>query len=252
MRVFSVPERVKRWMTVGAVAAILVALTVIGIKNQAQAVSTTLPPQDRYSLRDVLTKKPVVALTFDISWGTVMPPKILHILEQQHVAATFFVSGPWAQQNPQIVRQMAKDGFEVESHGWAHVNYSELGAKGVADNIQKANGVIESLTGKHPTFVRPPNGDFNSTSIMAARSLGYTTVTWGTDSLDWMNPGVSTIVSRVTGRVHPGDIILMHASDTCKQTDLALPTILQDLRAKGYKFLTLSALIKEGTPNYRG
>lgn len=252
MRVFSVPEHVKRWVTAGAVGGILVGLTVIGIKNQAHAVSTTLPPQDRYSLRDVLTKKPVVALTFDISWGTVMPPKVLHILERQHVAATFFVSGPWAQQNPQIVRQMAKDGFEVESHGWAHVNYSGLSAQGVAENINKANHVIKSLTGKRPTFVRPPNGDFNSASIMAARSLGYTTVTWGTDSLDWMNPGVSTIVTRVTSRVHPGDIILMHASDTCKQTDLALPTILQDLRAKGYKFLTLSALVKEGTPNYRG
>jgi peptidoglycan/xylan/chitin deacetylase (PgdA/CDA1 family) len=67
-----------------------------------------------------------------------------------------------------------------------------------------------------------------------------------------MNPGVATIISRVVNRIHPGDIVLLHASDTCKQTDLALPTILRQLSAKGYRLVTVNQLLTYGSPNYRG
>jgi polysaccharide deacetylase family sporulation protein PdaB len=210
------------------------------------------PVEDRYSLRDVATTKKVAALTFDISWGTVMPPKVLAILKRDHVPSTIFVSGPWAQQHPQIVRDYAQAGAEVESHGWSHVNYSGLSNRGIVENLLKTDKVLRDITGQRPTFVRPPNGDFNSRSILAARSVGYVTVTWGTDSLDWMNPGVSTIINRVTGRIHPGDIVLMHASDTCKQTDIALPAILLTLRKQGYHLVTLKQLLTYGKPIYRG
>lgn len=235
----------------------LVLLTAVSIlallgTTGAAFAKTSLPAADRYSLRDVVTTQKVAALTFDISWGTVMPPKIVALLHQDHVAATFFLSGPWAEKNPELVRTMVHDGFEIESHGWAHVNYSGLSAAGVEQNITRAGAVLEKLSGTRPTFVRPPNGDFNVRSIRAARAVGYTTVTWGTDSIDWMNPGVSTIVRRVTTRIHPGDIVLMHASDTCKQTDKALPVILKDLKAKGYKLVTLKELLTYGKPNYRG
>ncbi len=211
-----------------------------------------LPLADRYSLRDVYTHKKALALTFDISWGQVMPQKVFHLLVRDRVPATIFVSGPWAKQNPALVRAFAAAGMEVESHGWAHVNYSGLSADGVARNLDRATAVIKEITGVQPTFVRPPNGDFNRTSIQVARNLGYTTVTWGTDSLDWMNPGVQAIIQRVVSRAHPGDIVLLHASDTCKETDLALPTIIANLRGQGYQLVTLKALIHLGTPTYRG
>lgn len=235
-----------RWLYGGAAALALAVLPAAG------AAAAPIPPEDRYSLRDVVTKDKAVALTFDISWGTAMPPKVFHILVKDKVPATIFVSGPWAKQNPELVRRFHEAGMEVESHGWAHVNYSGLSPAGVQANIMKANTVIQAITGVRPTFVRPPNGDFNPSSIRAARAVGYTTVTWGTDSLDWMNPGVDTIIRRVVTRIHPGDIVLMHASDTCKQTDQALPAIIADLRQRGYRLVTLKALLKLGAPNYRG
>ncbi len=253
MRIYTISYVYVRRFVLGIVAVGLMLLTVQWVGPLThRSWAAGLSAQDRYSLRDVNTTHKVAALTFDISWGTVMPPKILKLLVTDHVAATFFLSGPWAQQNPTLVSEMVRDGFEVESHGWAHVNYSGLSTAEIVRNIEKTNAVLTSLTGQKPTFVRPPNGDFNARSILAARSVGYTTVTWGTDSLDWMNPGVATIVSRVVTRIHPGDIILMHASDTCKQTDLALPAILKDLAAKGYRLVTLKKLMTYGTPNYRG
>jgi polysaccharide deacetylase family sporulation protein PdaB len=254
VRVYTLPYTWTRRLAVAIVFALVIGTAWVAMRRPGPAVGATasLTAAERYSLRDVVTSQKVAALTFDISWGTVMPPKVLAILQKDHVRATFFVSGPWAKQNPDLIKAMVQDGDEVESHGWAHVNYTGLSNVGVEDNIMKANQVIESLTGQRPIFVRPPNGDFSPRTIAAAKAVGYTTVTWGTDSLDWMNPGVSTIIRRVVGRIHPGDIVLLHASDTCKQTDIALPVILQDLKAKGYRLVTLKQLLREGAPNYRG
>lgn len=251
MRILTVPHRALRQGFLAlAVLAILGAVAILAHPMTRPVMAP--PAHDRYSLRDVNTSQKALALTFDISWGHTMPQKVLAILVKEKVPATFFLSGPWAEANPQYVRQLVRDGFEVESHGWAHVNYSGLSYEGVVANITKTNTVLQALTGQHITFVRPPNGDFNPQAIAAARAVGYTIVTWGTDSLDWMNPGVEAIVQRVVKRAHPGDIVLLHASDTCKQTDRALPTMVADLRQQGYRLVTLQKLLTMGQPVYRG
>jgi polysaccharide deacetylase family sporulation protein PdaB len=254
MRIYTVSYTVTRRVIVGLVIAALAVLGAWAIQHDrfSPARPVVLPLADRYSLRDVITTQKVAALTFDISWGTTMPQKVFHILQQHNVKVTFFISGPWAEHNTALVQDMVRAGDEVESHGWAHVNYTGLSSPGVQNNIMRANQVIEKITGQRPTFVRPPNGDFNPRTILAAKEVGYRTVTWGTDSLDWMNPGVHTIIRRVVTGIHPGDIVLMHASDTCKQTDLALPGILADLRQRGYQLVTLTQLLRYGPPNYRG
>lgn len=210
-----------------------------------QTTGVATPPRLE-PLRTVPTQKKVIALTFDISWGTVMPPKVISILEKDHIAATFFLSGPWSVQNPDVVKRLLKDGFEVESHGQAHVNFSGLSPGGIQENIQAADTILKSL-GASPSFIRPPNGDYNQTALQVAEAMGYTIVIWGTDSIDWMNPGVGVITSRVLKRAHPGDIVLLHASDTCKQTDLALPAIISGLQKGGYTFVTLKGLLNDKT-----
>jgi peptidoglycan/xylan/chitin deacetylase (PgdA/CDA1 family) len=79
----------------------------------------------------------------------------------------------------------------------------------------------------------------------AIHECHYQAIHWGTDSLDWMNPGVSIIIERINKRIHPGDIILMHASDTCKQTAQALPAIINNIRSQGYEIVTVSELLQE-------
>jgi peptidoglycan/xylan/chitin deacetylase (PgdA/CDA1 family) len=90
-----------------------------------------------------------------------------------------------------------------------------------------------------------PNGDFDRRVLRVANELGYKVIQWDTDSLDWKNPGVNQIVNRVVKRAHPGDIILLHASDSCLQTHEALPQIIDQLRGKGYTFQTVSQLITQ-------
>ena len=222
----------------------LMALLILGIVLLRPPPQTAVPvigaPQP---LRNVATSRREIALTFDLSWGTVMPPKVLAVLEQQHVRATFFLSGPWAKDHPDLVRRIVAGGFQIESHGSRHVNYSGLSAKDLRRNIEDATADIQAASGIRPTMLRPPNGDYNGQTLQVASSLGYTVVLWGTDSRDWLNPGVSNIVHRVLAKAHPGDIVLLHASDTCKQTDQALPAIIRGLRDRGYRLVTLKELL---------
>jgi peptidoglycan/xylan/chitin deacetylase (PgdA/CDA1 family) len=101
------------------------------------------------------------------------------------------------------------------------------------------------VTGKAPNLIRLPNGDFDKRVLRIAEQLNYKVIQWDTDSLDWMNIGTSKIINRVVSKAHPGDIILMHASDSVKQTHDALPAIIDQLRAKGYEFATVSELIAQ-------
>lgn len=193
---------------------------------------------------EVQTNNKVVALTFDISWGTNTPMPVIEILKANNVKSTFFLSGPWVKQYPEIPQRIQADGHEIGSHGFRHINLSNLSKNEIKEEIQKAHNNIKEVTGVDANLIRTPNGDFNDTVIEAIHEVNYEAIQWGTDSLDWMNPGVNTIIERVCKKVHPGDIILMHASDTCKQTTEALPIIIKNLKDQGYEFVTVSELLK--------
>lgn len=224
-----------------AVGIVIVEQRDVSVFDKTIPASGGNEPAAIYS---VPTDKKRVALTFDISWGDKRPGPILDILEQKQVdKVTFFLSSPWAENHPDIVQRIVDAGYEIGSHGHKHINYSRLSEEEIRQQIVKADEILHKLTGTKPTLIRLPNGDFDKRVLKVADSLGYTVIQWDTDSLDWMNPGVDKIVQRVVNNVHPGDIILMHASDSCKQTHLALPVIIDKLREKGYELVTVSELI---------
>jgi len=193
---------------------------------------------------EVKTDKKVVALTFDISWGNKTPEPVIDILKSQNIKCTFFLSGPWVKQYPEIPQRIKADGHEIGSHGYRHINLSNLSKNEIKEEIMKAHNNIKEVTGVEANLIRTPNGDYNDQVIEGAHECKYEAIQWSVDSLDWMNPGVSTITERVSKKVHPGAIILMHASDTCKQTVDALPAVIKNLKDQGYEFVTVSELLK--------
>ena len=228
-------RRLARWL-----GAALCVFSLCGTGSPDTAAAAAGPA----AVYRVDTREKVAALTFDISWGERAPGPILDILQNRQVAkATFFLSGPWVTHHPDIAKRIRDMGFEIGSHGHMHKDYSQHSDGWIRDQAAKAARSIHDTLGVKTTLIRTPNGDFNKRVLAVLHSLGYTVVQWNTDSLDWMNPGVEAIKQRVLTRVVPGDIILMHASDSCKQTHLALPAIIDGLRAKGYRFATVSELI---------
>ena len=177
------------------------------------------------------TDQKVVALTFDHSWGNKFTPSILDTLQQNHLKVTFFIMGPWAQKYPEVAKRMVADGHEIASHGYRHENYGDMSADWVREDIQKAHGLIKDVTGVEATLIRPPNGHYSQKSLQVTDELGYKTIIWNVDSLDWKNPGRDVIIDRVMKRIKPGAIILLHASDTPVQTAEALPVLLDRIKA---------------------
>jgi len=191
------------------------------------------------------TERKVVALTFDHSWGNTFTPSILDTLKANNIKVTFFIMGPWAKKYPEVAQRMAADGHEIASHGYKHQNYGDMTSEWVKEDIEKAHALIKEVTGVDATLIRPPNGHYSQESLKVADELGYKTIIWNIDSLDWKNPGRDVIVERVMKRLKPGGIILMHASDTPVQTAEALPILLEKIKAQGYEFVTVGQLLSE-------
>lgn len=232
-------QKLKRYLIL-FVAALFTAGVVYAEKDNISVFSLNQPT----AVYSVPTEKKLIALTFDISWGDKRPGPIIKILQDKGIKkATFFLSAPWSQSHPAIVKQIADAGYEIGSHGNKHVNYSSLSDAEIRSQIETAHQVLTGLTGKAPNLIRTPNGDFDKRVLKIADELNYRVIQWDTDSLDWMNKGVDNIVNRVLTKAHPGDIVLLHASDTCQQTHLALPVIIDQLRAKGYEFVSVSELL---------
>lgn len=195
----------------------------------------------------VRTEEPKVAFTFDISWGRTTAGPVLDVLQEKDVQATFFLTGFWAKKQPDIAQRIVEDGHEIASHGDAHVNLSQYDGQAIAENIMTAHKDLEEATGQQARFFRPPNGDYDDLVVATARQLGYETVIWSLDTIDWKNPGPDFMIRRVLDNAYAGDIILMHASDSSKQIHLALPQMIDALRQQGFEIVTLGELMQAGT-----
>lgn len=196
----------------------------------------------------VKTDRKAAALTFDISWGDKTPDKVLDVLKKYNQKATFFLSGPWSNHYTETVKRIVDEGHEIASHGQDHVNLSQISKEQISLNIKSAHDILVNITGATPRYFRPPNGDYDDMVILAANELGYETIIWAVDSLDWKNPGVSYIVERISKLTFPGAIILFHASDSAKETDQALPMVLENLKTAGYELMPLGQLLDTGKP----
>lgn len=241
-------RRIKRvlFITLTAFFAAFVAF----VQHQQIAVFTaSAQPQ---AISSVQTNKSQVALTFDLSWGDVQIEPILKVLEDSKINATFFVSGEWADRHKDMIKEMKKAGFEIESHGMTHDKvYTSLKPNEIKRDLSLANQSLKKAGAGTPKFVRPPEGKINESAIQAASSLHQQVVLWDVDPQDYTNPGYKAIVSSVMASTQKGSIIRLHASDSARQTDRALPLIIKGLQEKGYSFVTLSTLISDSKSTTR-
>jgi len=237
-------QRIKRNFLLGALLIVTAGLFMVMLRHNTIAVDGEPQP---YEIYKVQTDKKVVALTFDISWGTQVPGPVLNVLKEKNVKSTFFLSGPWVKQHPEFPKRIVAEGHEIASHGNQHVNYSEHDPQWIKNEVMTAHKNIKEVTGVEPNLIRTPNGDWNDMVRQTIADLGYKSIKWSDDSLDWQkDKSVEQITSRVLEKAHPGAIILMHASDTCDRTPAALPAVIDGLHEKDYSLVTVGELLKLG------
>ena len=184
-----------------------------------------------------------IALTFNISWGEEKVFDILEQLEKNQVQATFFVSGEWAERHPNIVKKISEGKHELGMLGYRYKSYLEQDIEQVRKDLLHAREVFEKLGYEEIKLLRTPSGHFNKEIIELAEELDYQVIHWNINTNDWKNPGTDTIIDHVMKETSNGDIILMHASDSAKQSAEALKKILPGLKNKGFNFVNITEMI---------
>jgi peptidoglycan-N-acetylglucosamine deacetylase len=220
----------------------------------APTISITAPPaapaqpsRAPASYNSVYTSKPVLALTFDDGPHPELTPRLLDILRAEGVRATFYVVGKNVEAYPDIARRIVAEGHEIANHSWSHPALTGLGAARLNQEIENTNAVIERVTGRRPTNMRPPYGALNERvrrSIINDHKLDI--ILWSVDPLDWKRPGASVVTQRLVEGARPGAIMLAH--DIHPGTIEAMPGTIAQLKAKGYGFATVSQLLAMREP----
>jgi len=191
--------------------------------------------------------QPFIAMTFDDGPSAENTPRLLEMLKQRNIKATFFLIGQNAASNPEIVRRILAEGHEIGNHSWTHPQLSKLSDERVTTEITKTQEAIKSASGFTPTLLRPPYGAITPRQrAWIENQFGLNIILWSVDPFDWKRPGASVITQRILTQVRPGAIILSH--DIHKQTIDAMPATLDGLIRKGYKFATVSQLIAMNKP----
>ena len=208
----------------------------------------TLSPSAEVKVyRSVATSKKQIALTFDDGPHPTLTPRILEILAQYDIPATFFMVGQNVLNYPEAARAVIEAGHEVGNHTFTHPHISNLGEKAIFDEIGRCEDALEELCEYRPHLLRTPQGALTPSLEKCLKDDDYILILWSLDTRDWEHKSTAHLIRTVLENVQAGDIILMHDFiGHNSKTPEALEKIIPALLAEGYEFVTVSALLGVG------
>ncbi|MEP7014272.1 MAG: polysaccharide deacetylase family protein [Verrucomicrobiota bacterium] len=205
------------------------------------------PPGPRITFNWIHVDAPYIAMTFDDGPSPTLTPKLLDLLAARQIKATFFVIGQNVAEYPELVARALREGHEIGNHSWSHPNLARMSDEAVKSQLKRTDDAIQHAAGVHPLLLRPPYGSITARQTRWIHDqFGYEIIMWDVDPLDWKRPGPTVVFSRILRETRPGSIVLSH--DIHPGTIEAMPATLDQLAAKGFKFVTVSELIKLATP----
>ena len=223
-------------------AAVLLLLLLTPLLNLPDRLAAVINVSERLvPIYYVDTTEKKVAISFDASWGAERTQKILDTLKEHDIKTTFFLTGFWIEDYPEFVKLIAEEGHELGNHTMSHPRLGSLSPEQIREELIRLEQMIVEVSGQKPVLFRPPFGEYNNEVIRVADELGYQTIQWSIDSLDWQNLSKEELVNRVTSRVHKGAIVLFHNNGL--HTADALPEIIDYFHKHGYRIVPISELI---------
>jgi len=235
----------RQLLAAGAVVALAVGLLWYFLENPYNQTFgntvTEVPMSAKY-----------VALTFDDGPNPPYTDQIVDYLHQQNVPATFFVVGMAVEKYPDSVKREVRYGDAIGNHSWDHSHLVLESRHHIARQIEMTDQAIVSASGEHTRLFRPPFGARDYAVIKVAHDLGYQVIMWSVPlARDWERPAPQVIADRVTRNVTNGSIIVLHDGNKGRGGDReptveATKLIVQELRAKGYQFVTVPQLMRLG------
>lgn len=194
------------------------------------------------------TTKKDIYLTFDNGYENGYTEKVLDVLKEKKVPATFFVTGHYLKDQADLVKRMAKEGHIVGNHSWYHPDLTRVSDERLRKELDSVREETKKLTGQDVTFLRPPRGIFSERTLALSNNLGYQNVFWSLAFVDWHidnQRGWEYSYNNIMRQIHPGAILLLHT--VSRDNAEALGKAIDDLRAEGYSFRSLDQLMAEKT-----
>lgn len=185
-------------------------------------------------------KQKDVVLTFDLGYEKGYTPLILDKLKAHGVRATFFVTGAWLRENPELCRRIVAEGHILGNHTMSHPSLPKQSYTQLRNQLLDTEKLIVQNVGLFPgpRFLRPPMGEYSEQMVQWAADLGYSTVFWSIALLDWKPlPGPDVVVRGVMNNLHPGAVILLHG--VSKEVTEGLDELLDEMGKEGYKVIPL-------------
>lgn len=185
----------------------------------------------------------IIAFACNVDWGNEYIQPMLDVLSEHNIKITFFVTGRWAENNPELLKSIFDEGHEIGNHGYEHLEYDKLNYEKNKEQILAAHEVIKKILGIESRFFAPPAGAYNQYTVMAAKDIGYEVIMWSIDTIDWREDSTKDlIVKRVIEKLHNSAIVLMHPTE---ETVKALPEMIDYILDNGYKIGTIGDVVKQ-------
>ncbi len=178
-----------------------------------------------------------VSLMVNVYWGTEHLEKMLDTFKNFNIKTTFFIGGTWAKDNVELLKRIKSEGHEIASHGYLHKEHGKLSLEQNLAEIQKCHEIIKELIDIDMELFAPPGGSYNKNTIKAAEMLGYKTIMWSKDTIDWRDKNENIIYNRATTNLVGGDLILMHPTEC---TEKALSGIIKEIKRLEFNITTVS------------
>lgn len=216
--------------------AIVSCLAVYGVN----VVTSSKMINGVYYSGDETSKK--VSLMINVYWGTEYLDDMLEILKENDVKTTFFVGGTWAVKESEMLKKIYDDGHEIANHGYYHKDHQKLSAEKNFEEISNTHNIVKELLGVEMNLFAPPSGAFSKKTVEIANELGYKTIMWTRDTIDWRDKNSEIIFQRAIKNCKGGDLILMHPTSATRD---ALDRIIKDLKSKDFELCTVSENINQ-------
>ena len=210
---------------------------------------TSTLEQELILIRRGAAERPWVALTLDGGAGAEPVPRMLDELDARDIQITFFLTGAWIEEHPELARRIVDDGHEVANHSYSHSDFTQLSDDVIRQELADTDAILQETTGvSSRPFFRPPYGAYDDRTLQIVQEEGYLSIYWTLDSLDSFGEPKTAdfLVERVTATLTPdelrGAIILAHCGNDT--TADALPRILDQFSAMGLEIKKLSEVIR--------
>ena len=218
--------------------AVVVLMSVSAKFNEYSAASTNKEYNGTIYGGDTTSNN--VSLMINVYWGTEYVETILDIFKKYNVKTTFFIGGSWAKENVELLKRIVAEGHEIASHGTTHKEHGKISYQQNLTEIQTCHEIVKHITGVEMELFAPPGGSYSQSTIKAAEFLGYKTIMWTRDTIDWRDKDSNLVFKRATEGIQNGSLILMHPT---AHTLSALDGIIKNLKAQNFNLTTVSECI---------